>query len=522
MRLLLLWLFCESGFWYLSTSTNQEVKSGYTDDFRFNLNSEDDRTLNLYEFRKGCPQIYTVPDTVEIDGEKYTITSMRLHGDYRYDHVIPGHLTLCASLHSIDKDYYDVEDPWVKWAISSLNFANSQIDTIHSKCFEDTPWLEELTLSPHTKVIEDKAFHDTGLYRINFAEGLECIGNNAFVGGGQVEVYDGDRIELAYETNHCKLNEIVLPKSLKYLGVSNFTGCDKAELLILSPSLEIIKKRCFNQCIKLSRIVIPNNVRKIESGAFYCTTIGTTDFPVYAKINSIVLGKNLTEIEESTFGDLPNLKHIYCYNSNPPTFRFEKVNPNAIIHVPPGSLSKYKENLQWGNYFTNFEELPKVVFNLYSIHSDNDVSGRSYKLYMKLGESVKLDFTFANFTNDKMNQGWEIIDAFGNITNNITIKNDVATPHEEGRYSVRPTMTDSKGNTYVSDEYFNIRVFGQIEGYNDVPLAPDEDFYSSDIYGNSESVYNLQGIKIGETINGLSPGIYIVYQGNKHQKILIR
>lgn len=512
----------ETGSWNPPIPQPPPETYGSTDNFRFVVNSREDKTLTVWRFKPECPQDYTMPDTVEIGNEKYTITSLTL-GELKWNDI-PTYLTLPATLKHIEKTVWDEEVSLpARWKyLGYLNFGKSQIDTIPSYLFANST-IQQITLSPNTKLIEEKAFYIDDLYEINFVEGLEEIADNAFVGGGYFYGPEDKwgRSEEYSEDRHCRIKELNFPKSLKKLGANNFGNCDKLDILILPPSLEIIEKDCFDQCINLDRLVIPNGVKKIEKGAFKCYGYSldkySTDYE--AKMTSLTLGQNLSEIEENTFGKLPNLKDIYCFNPNPPTFRFNGVNPDATIHVPPGALLNYKNDPEWGSFFKNFVELPEV-FVQPSITNSSSRYAKKYSRILKLGESMKLFMSYANFSNKELKEGWNISDP-----DYIKVVNDVAIPVKEGFFKIKPMLTDSEGNNYISDDYFDIIVRGQIEGYNGVELLPSEDldeYTDSNFISSLLQVYSLQGIYVGNSIEELPAGIYIIRQGAKSHKIFIK
>lgn len=514
--------FCESGTWNPPSPPPPEETYGSAEYMDFNIVSREDKTLNVYKFKGDFPSTYTMPDTVEIGNDKYTVVSMILDRGIFRPNWLPSYLTLPNTLKKIEKNEWD--DALYNWmSPKSLNFGKSQVDTIKYRCFDMSPILESLTLSPYTKVIEDEAFCDTGLYELNFAEGLEKIGNRAFVGGGYFYVADGNDYEERYETDHCRLKEINLPRSLRVLGYGNFTGSDMVKVLILSPSLEVIRANCFSQCVKLNRLVIPNSVKKIERGAFRCRGYGEDEWPYktkYAEMTSLTLGTNLNEIEDYTFGTLPNISDFYCLNPTPPSFQFDGLNPTAAVHVPPGSLSIYKNSPGWSEHFTNYKELPEVFIQLTNLtHFYQDYNNSYWKMDMKLGESIRLDYTTANFTGEILKSGWDVRDIFGNPTEGLKIVNDVATPYLEQIYIVRPTLIDYNGNIFSSNEYFKIDVSGQVEGYNDINeiYIRDDDFPKNPIY-----VFSLQGVCVGNSLENLNPGIYVVKDGVKTKKIIVK
>lgn len=82
---------------------------------------------------------------------------------------------------------------------------------------------------------------------ISFSEGMTSIGSCAFY-----ELYN--------------LKSVVIPENIKYIGTSAFYKCGLEEAEIHA---EMIDKRAFDSCNKLSKVILGNGVKEIGDNAFY-------------------------------------------------------------------------------------------------------------------------------------------------------------------------------------------------------------------------------------------------------------
>ena len=222
----------------------------------------------------------------------------------------------------------------------------SQIDghpviSIGSGAFFNYVNLKEVIIEEGVKVIESSAFeHCTSLVSVTLPDSLESIGDSAF--------------------NTCtSLNEISLGEhsALKNVGKLAFYGCralefnefDNAKYIPkaknayfilyeakdkeitsceINSMSEIIAAEAFTECIKLTELTVPENIKYIGDSAFKtCSKLGNIYFyakipdrtelnPIIEKVGSvstpvtITIGKNLTEIPDYLFSSIYRLVNV--------------------------------------------------------------------------------------------------------------------------------------------------------------------------------------------------------------------
>ena len=125
-----------------------------------------------------------------------------------------------------------------------------------------------------------------------------------------------------------KLKSIILPSTLKTLGLDSFRNCTNLESITLPTVLEEIGGSAFYGCENLTTITIPSSVTTIGGHAFSCCTklkdisipssvqtIGWAAFYKCSSITEITIPNGVTEIESNTFYGCTNLKAITIPNS---------------------------------------------------------------------------------------------------------------------------------------------------------------------------------------------------------------
>ena len=199
------------------------------------------------------------------------------------------------------------------------------------------------------------------------------------------------------------LTNIDIPNSVSKLGGLAFMGCKAlTNVNFESPgAITAINRSTFAGCSNLTSINIPNSVTSIDPTAFTaCSNLknlvvedGKEYFELYSQtfngcpIEQLYLGRNLTCPESSapslnlttladvTIGSLvadvtaidwtknENLLSIKSFAATPP-ISGKFTNPqymNLKVSVPSGSLSSYKEDIVWRNFWNLQDDLPSAA-----------------------------------------------------------------------------------------------------------------------------------------------------------------
>lgn len=221
-----------------------------------------------------------------------------------------------------------------------------RVKTIGAEAFRHCYAFESISL-PMVEKIGDHAFADCkGLTEVNFGESL-------------TEICD-------YSFQDCSLKELILPQSVKSLGISAFgyndfqecvlpesitsiggwlfRSCHQLTTVIISENYTVIPKYMFYDCIKLKDFVLPNNVVSIEDGAFHSCR----------SLNTIVLPKTVKELGNRAFMSCESLCLLKCEATVPPmannsTFSYIPYY-KCEVRVPEESVEDYRNADGWWNF----------------------------------------------------------------------------------------------------------------------------------------------------------------------------
>lgn len=211
-------------FYYLSNSYSQVLSIG---NIRFqNLDSQY-MTINL-----------SAPGTLGVE----VLALVNTLPDMRY-------LRLTGKMNAAD--WNTISNMTGLWAI---DMKDVDITAIPASAFAKTS-LRFIEFPAQLKTIGEKAFYERSLVgRLVLPESLDSIYSYAF-----------------YKNF---LTEVIIPANVKYIGGYAFNDNDRLTSVTLGCGLTEISNYCFNSCEKLAVVKGGENVKTIESGAFnYCSEL---------------------------------------------------------------------------------------------------------------------------------------------------------------------------------------------------------------------------------------------------------
>lgn len=219
--------------------------------------------------------------------------------------------------------------------------------------------LTKIVIADTVKEIGENAFYACRkLSDITFGSGIKKLGNGAFGGTqwyydqpvgaiyvgkvfyyykgnvpAEVTIKDGtvSIADNAFDANSRKndLTSVIIPDSVKYIGVRAFRGCTSLKEIELPKNLEEIGNMAFDGS-GLTSIVVPDSVKVLGTAFKNCKSLKT-----------ITIGSGVTSFEYDTFSDCAVETLIIRSNT---AFGIYGL-PDSIkkIYVPAGALEGFKE-----------------------------------------------------------------------------------------------------------------------------------------------------------------------------------
>ena len=297
--------------------------------------------------------------------------------------------------------------------------------------------------------------------------------------------------------NQCSsLNSIIIPNGVTSIGGEALWGCENLASVILPEGLTSIGNNVFLGCKKLVSINIPETVTSIGQAAFYgCNSLSSVNIPDGITsidwatfrgcngLSSITIPESVTKIGSEAFG--------YCSNL-------------TSINIP-GRITKISDGTFQGCSNLSYISIPEGVTSI----GNNAFQGCSglTSIYIPEGITSIGDEAFSECgaLNSVYYFADRPIEGNANIFSAETYENAILYMSEDGVIfsSIREPWKNFK-KIVESDK----------SGIDGIEADFDE---------NAPCVvYSISGVKVGDSLDGLASGIYIVRQGNKTTKISVK
>lgn len=161
--------------------------------------------------------------------------------------------------------------------------------------------------------------------------------------------YHGNYYEVLEIGSHAfydcyNLTKIIIPNSVRRIGRDAFRKCSNLTTITIPNGVTYIEESAFSSCENLTYVTIPNTVIKIAWDVFYnCTSL-----------TSITIPTSVTWIGCWAFENCTSLTSVECKSTTPPDIcntAFPNVKySNATLYVPKGSANAYQAAEGWSNF----------------------------------------------------------------------------------------------------------------------------------------------------------------------------
>ena len=299
------------------------------------------------------------------------------------------------------------------------------------------------------------------------------------------------------------LTSVEIPNSVTSIGASAFSECSGLTSVEIPNSITSIVPFTFHMCSGLTEVIIPPSV----------DTIGFYAFAENTKLSSIIMGHNVKTIGDKAFDNCP-AQTVCITAQTPPT-----VSENTFSNYT-GTLKVQgeaaKESYLSADYWKQFENSDLLVeptrFEIEGGTNINGKPGDTIQLTATLYPSyVTLPQVFWRSTNPDI----ATVDHNGLVTIHADLSDIMAMA--EGDEGETPTQSCKiiAESLYANGPTAEFTINENVTGVEEV-IADVIDF------SLPVQVYTLQGMMVGDSVENLSAGIYIVRQGKNAKKIAVK
>ncbi len=390
--------------------------------------------------------------------------SVIMIGDYAFDNGKIGSLTI--AMRTISSRAFSSKKIGNHCSISSLSLTDN-VNTIGAYAFERITGLSELVIPETVTRIREYAFKDSKIESVKIASNE--IGYGAFSGCNMTSVSMSNAVtkigNLAF--NNCgHLTSVTLPESITEIGELTFNRCHRLTSVTLPESITEIPYATFGYCNELQSITIPESVTKIGKKAFEdCTSLQTITIP-----------ESVSAIGEYAFSGCISISSVSIPESVSGNHYNTFIGCSGLTTVYIKSASSDRENKARAD-----ETTPAEIFGGAALWLDCDNIREVYydcEHPLEGSESLFSDDVYPNAT--------------------LYVK-------ESARLEAISTTPWGKFLKIKAHDFAGIENIADDNG----------------ISGPTE-VYNLNGLKVGNSTDGLPAGLYIVRQGGTTTKTIVK
>lgn len=307
------------------------------------------------------------------------------------------------------------------------------------------------------------------------------------------------------------IQEVILPKSITGLWVGAFSRCSSLKDVTIGRGISSLPDHVFSDCSSLPSIFIPANIASINNYAFEgCTSLGDVTFEQRQRVSQndpyIALGSN---------GELP------LFSDCP------------LDEVVIGRKLSYKTSSDYGYspFYRNTSLRSVKISDIEDTIYDNEFYGCSNLQEFECGDGVTSigNWAFSGCSALKSYLSGTSVEsigqeAFSDCTAMTSFTTNAAVPPVCGNQALDDInkwectlhVPQESIDDYQTAEQWKEFFFIEASGVEDV-IADNEDYSECPV-----EIYNLSGNKVGSSKESLSPGIYIMRQGHKVEKIMIQ
>lgn len=314
------------------------------------------------------------------------------------------------------------------------------------------------------------------------------------------------------------LTELTIPNSVTEIGTGGFLYCSGLTRITLPNSITEISPMLLSYCSALTSVTIPNTVTTIGLRSFaFCSSLTDIVIPPSVEIinnmafisdnnlSSVIMGYNVKSIGEIAFNYCPITSLSITAQTPPNTSEEPFSNFSGTLYLQgQDAITAYSNAGSPWNQFSSMQTLIEPTG--FEYNGNTTISGKSGDTFQLtasiMPENVSLPHLFWSSTDPSV----ATVDNNGLVT--IMADSESATSCKiiaETLYAGGPTL----------EIEISASVSGLVSTFTDSSKGRIN-------FNEAVEIYNLSGIRVADGIDGLSSGIYIIRQGAKSQKYVVK
>lgn len=160
---------------------------------------------------------------------------------------------------------------------------------------------------------------------VRIPEYIKCIGDNAFINTNVKKVIIPKSVTniRRYAFAGLHLEKVEIRYGCEYIGMEAFSNCTQLNEIVLPKTIQSTGSYVFKNCINLQKATI-NGIYKINTGLFaQCTNLREVSFNPFeigceafynTGLEKIIIPDNVRAIQIGAFKSCYNLKHVIIHN----------------------------------------------------------------------------------------------------------------------------------------------------------------------------------------------------------------
>lgn len=287
----------------------------------------------------------------------------------------------------------------------------------------------------------------------------------------------------------------------------SFSDCVELKEIRLGSGLKKIGDKAFSGCTALTEVILPPSVE----------TIGASAFAGNTKLSYIIMSHNVKTIGEKAY-DLCPAQTVSITAQTPPTApdnTFSNYTGNLYVQGEKAVKAYYDADYCW----FQFEGHVMIEPTQLNIENDQKLIGKPGDTFQLTAKLYPEDVTLTNIFWRSTNPDIATVDHNGLVTLHADMS-DIMTL-AEGDDSQSNSCKIIAESLYANGPVAEIEVTNDTSGIEDVVVSDGEENSEID-FNQPVEVYNINGMRVAASVDGLPAGFYIVRQGKAVKKIAVR